>query len=203
MSSSEGRIAFWPDDGRNHFERQYNRVFWITFLGPLAVAVAVGAVHGNDWTYYVGVFLLSVFPPMMGAADLVFDIADRMDGYRAAQRERRRRDTLVTENEQDFIRKIDDLDFDTLHFMSRTIASGRNGFVRDPSDRVLTNLLAKNLARPTTGFRADAYPYRFRSTAWVLMQELAAEVLLRRDRLGPEGNRLPQSCAERTLPIVS
>ena len=85
---------------RSHFQRQYYVVTWASFLGPLAITYAIGFATGKGLSYFIAIFTVCLFAPLIGIPDLVFTIADWLDVRRKIGIEARRAQALfgVTRN---------------------------------------------------------------------------------------------------------
>ncbi len=85
---------------RSHFQRQYYFVMWASFLGPLAITYAIGFATGKGLSYFIAIFTVCLFAPLIGIPDLVFTIADWLDVRRKIEIEARRAQALfgVTRN---------------------------------------------------------------------------------------------------------
>lgn len=175
---------------RQHFLRQYKQVMWATVLVPLALSYAFGFLIGEAWPYFFGVTLLSLAPPVFGVHDLFFEFAEWIERRRAMEIERQRRAAIVAEDAAHFRDTVSRLGYDDLWHLARSIVDRRPGFTLESSNPALHSLIDAGLVAPARQFRADGYPYYIPERPWIVMVELAEEILRLRDRKGPRANRL-------------
>ena len=175
---------------RSHYARQYNAVVWMSFLGPVAVAWVFGIATGKEWSFYLAMFMASLFAPIIGVPDMIFAVADWLDRRRKIERANRRTRHIVGEFGEAFREQVAGLGFDELFIMGAAIGKRRPAFNRATGDAATATLMKRGFVTRVTGYRPDGFPFVFVDLTWTLMQELAHEVLLERDKKGPEGNRL-------------
>ena len=175
---------------RQHFQRQYKQVMWATVIGPLVLSWAFGFFIGEAWPYFFGVTLLSLAPPLFGIHDLFFEFAEWVDRRRKAEVERQRRATILAEDAEAFRATVAGLGHDELWHLARSIVDRRPGFTLERSNPALATLIDAGLVEPARHFRADGYPYYIPDRPWIVMHELADEILRLRDRKGPRANSL-------------
>ena len=181
--------------------RTYGALTWSTFVAPLVLATLYGMATGKPWTFYVAVLFLSMFPPIMGAADLVVDFVERAEQERARRAELRRRQAIVEEHGRAFVRQLGQQSYDELWQMSRAVEDNKRGFTKQPSDPACRALIERGLAYAESGFTPSGFPYYFTDQAWVLMTDLAHAVAAQRDRHSerPPSEHVPRVARDRQL----
>lgn len=161
--------------------RAYGALTWSTFAAPFVLASLYGAATGKPWSFYVAVLFLSLFPPIMGAADLVVDFVERAEQEKARRAKMRRRQAIVEHHGRDFVRQLGEQSYDELWMMSRAVEDRKRGFTRQLGDRACGALIDRGIVYAEHGFTPSGFPYYYTEQAWVLMTELAQAVAAHRD----------------------
>lgn len=146
--------------------------------------------HRRSLAVFFGVTLLSLAPPLFGIHDLFFEFAEWVDRRRKAEVERQRHATILAEDAEAFRATVAGLGHDELWHLARSIVDRRPGFTLERGNPALATLIDAGLVEPARHFRADGYPYYIPDRPWIVMHELADEILRLRDRKGPRANSL-------------
>jgi hypothetical protein len=162
--------------------RAYGTLTWSTFAAPFVLASLYGAATGKPWSFYVAVLFLAMFPPIMGAADLIVDFVERAEQEKARRAELRRRHAIVENHGGDFVRQLGEQSYAELWLMDRAVEDRKRGFTKEPGDAACRALIERGLVYIEEGFTPSGFPYYFTEQAWVLMTELAHAVAAQRAR---------------------
>ncbi len=135
-----------------------------------------------DWTFFVSIALLALFPVIMGVLDYPKQILELLDRKRAEERRRLRHSIWVEHHGVGFLRKLGELDDMEVWIMSETLIHRKNRLARRRGDPAIRALRKRGYVESAGALDFAGFPFYFTEKAWCLMTEYKDDVIMERER---------------------
>ena len=135
-----------------------------------------------DWTFYVSIALLALFPIITGALDYPEKILEFFDRKRAEDRRRLRHSIWVEHHGVGFLRKLGELGDMEVWIMSETLIHRKNRLARRRGDPAIQALRKRGYVEAACALDFAGFPFYFTERAWCLMTEYKDDVIAERER---------------------